>query len=248
MNRKKIAIAAGALVIALTGCGSVSEKGSATEVVGTDIQEVQEVQEVQEAESDAELKDAEAVYMDALGRYVRNQLGLDEYEKKIEEIGGIPVDAEYQSEHQIKGSMGLKYIYIRNDLHIERLSDEDIQLLNRSLDDTEDETADLVMEMVIRTFPACITPIEIKSEEDKDVQTIYDEYFTEQDEPRFVSVDSLVLNIATQSDYDETGEITDEEKDEEKEAELIKLAGQMEGDMEGLLGETPVRVFVDPVE
>ena len=80
------------------------------------------------------------------------------------------------------------------------------------------------------------------------MQTIYDEYFTEQDEPRFVSVDSLVLNIATQSDYDETGEITDEEKDEEKEAELIKLAGQMEEDMEGLLGETPVRVFVDPVE
>ena len=61
-------------------------------------------------------------------------------------------------------------------------------------------------------------------------------------------MDSLVLNIATQSDYDETGEITDEEKDEEKEAELIKLAGQMEEDMEGLLGETPVRVFVDPVE
>ena len=237
-NKSIIIILMGVLLMLSAGCGKSSTTVAVDEAkTGTEIA-VQENGEM----------DIEKIYMTALGNYIKEQLGLEEYDNKIAEIGCIPVDEEYKSENQKNGDMGLKYIYIRNELHLDRLADDDMELLKESVTSTEAEAQDLVMEMVVRTFENCISPLEIKSDEDKEVQTLYDEYITEQDNPRFVNMNSLVLQIATQSEYDENDEIVDEAKDAEKEEKLIELAGHMEEDMDGLLGEIPIRVFVDPVQ
>lgn len=234
--RMKVVFLLSALLLMFTGCAKADAKVTEAETGQKTL--TQENEEM----------DIEKVYMTALGNYIKEQLGLEEYDNKIAELGCIPVDEEYQTEYQKNANMGLKYIYIRNELHLERLSEEDMELLKESLTSTEEEAQDLVMEMVVRTFENCISPSEIKSEEDKAVQTMYDEYISDQGSPRMVNMNSLVLQIATQSDYDENDNIVDEELEISKEGKLIELARDMEEDMEGLLGEIPIRVFADPVQ
>ena len=195
-----------------------------------------------------EKMDVEMIYRRSLGNYLKEQLDLKEFDNRVAGLGCVPVDPEYRSEYQNKGDMGLTYIYLRNELHLERLSTEDMQLLEESIESTAEEAEDLVTEMVVRTFENCLSPFEIATEEDKKVQTMYDEYLSEQDNPRLVDMNSVVLQIATQAEYDDQDNIVDEDREEDKEKALIELAGQMENELDGLLGEIPIRVFVDPVQ
>jgi predicted small lipoprotein YifL len=187
---------------------------------------------------------AESIYMDALGNYLKEQLDLASYDKQIAEFGCIPVDIEEQSEHQKEKNMGLKYIYLRNEPHLDRLSDEDMALLTEAANGSS-INRQLITEMVVRTFEQVLSPREITSEEDRKVQTIYDDYLFDYNSPRMVDMNSVVLHIATQSDYDEQGNIIDEEKEDEKENALHALSERMEDEMDGLLGDNPVRVFID---
>lgn len=221
---------------------------SALCVTGCTKPDIVETDKPAEAAQGNEEMDAERIYMESLGNYLKEQLDLKLYDEQIAEFDCIPVDMEEQVEYQKDRNMGLRFIYLRNELHLERLSDEDRQLLAERMEDSSEDAQDLVTEMVVRTFEQCLSPRELTNEEDKAVQTIYDEYLNEYGTSRMVNMNSVVLQIATQSEYDEQDNILDDEKEAAKEKALLELAERMENEMEGLLGEVPIRVFVDPVQ
>lgn len=231
---KKTIFAIFAFLLILTACGGKAPAGSTGHTVPAKGQQTEESKDA----------DAESVYMEYLGNYLKEQLDLLSYDDQVAALGCIPVDAEEQSEHQKEKNMGLKFIYLRNEAHLERLSDEDMALLREAANGSS-INRQLITEMVIRTFEQVLSPREITSEEDRKVQTIYDDYLLDYNSPRMVDMNSVVLHIATQSDYDEQGNIVDDEKEAEKEEALVRLALQMEDEMEDLLGNSPVRVFID---
>ena len=189
--------------------------------------------------------ECENKYMELLGSYLKEQLELERYDKAVEELGCLPLDKEEQSEAQKRANMGLKYVYLRNDLHLERLAEEDVKILKESLGKEEGEEREKAMEVVVRTFPICTMPVLAEDEEEKNFTYVYDNTVDAQSGARNVTIDSLVLQIATQSEYDDAGEYVNPDKERKKREELYKLAEQMEFEMDGLLGEKPVRVIID---
>lgn len=223
-----------AFLLILTACGGKAPAGSTDPTVPAEGQQTEESKDA----------DAESIYMECLGSYLTEQLDLALYDDQVAALGCIPVDAEEQSEHQKEKNMGLKFLYLRNEAHLDRLSDNDMALLTEAANGSS-INRQLITEMVVRTFEQVLSPREITSEDDRKVQTIYDDYLFDYNSPRMVDMNSVVLHIATQSDYDDQGNIVDDEKEAEKKEALVRLALQMEDEMDGLLGKVPVRVFID---
>ena len=142
--------------------------------------------------------------------------------------------------------MGLSYIYLYNDFYFDRLTDEDRKALEEcKLTDEEEIPAELE-KIVLDTYRQVISPKTFSEDEDiEKMLTYYDEGALGNKGPRMVRIDSVVLGIATMADYDENGNMKDPDKEDEKEAALPGIAEDMEKQMEGSLGETPVCVIVD---
>ena len=96
-------------------------------------------------------------------------------------------------------------------------------------------------DMIQETFPRLITPREIRTEEDKKVETSYDYGFS----PTFVTMDSLVFGIGTMSEFDSEGNYVDWEHEKEKMESLEIFAKDMEQQLAGKLGNVPIRVLVE---
>ena len=77
-------------------------------------------------------------YKILLDRYLVNRLNLDVYDKSIDESGYkfIPIDSKGMDYYQYMSAMNLKYLYLRNNLYIEKLSKE---VINRLLSLTTEE-------------------------------------------------------------------------------------------------------------
>ena len=217
-----------------------AETGTAVEHVSGGLTESTEGEEKQE--ESAMLKKE---YIELLGEYLKEQLELPYYDDAVRELGCIEVEEEDRSEAQKRAGFGLKYLYIRNEAHIDRLSEEDLALLKEGLGKTEGDERDKAMEVVVRTFPACMSPMPITSETFKKQKYVYDNTLAAQDGSTAVTMDTLLIRIATQSEYDEEGEYVDEYNEAQKEKGLYELAERMESEMEGLLGDIPIRVQVD---
>ena len=83
-------------------------------------------------------------------KYLLSKVRLDEYDKKMEnsELLFVPIKPEKMDCYQATSSMGLKYIYLRNYLHVEKLSSSDINriisLSDNGLNQPSKELYDLI--------------------------------------------------------------------------------------------------------
>lgn len=101
----------------------------------------------------------QALYRAALEQYLMETLSLKEYDDRIaaSENRIIPREGERRNFYQKYSTMGLTYVYLRNNLPIERLEKEDLEILRDCLEtaDTQGVTEEL-MEMVQRTYPTVL--------------------------------------------------------------------------------------------
>lgn len=184
----------------------------------------------------------EEIYREVLSQYLLETLELEKYDEQLSnsEMGYIPNKGEDITEPQNRDRMVLKYIYLRNELHTERLSDEEVNILL-----TEAKNGNLYSdkskEVIINSFANVIPPKKFENEEDKKIETTYDMGMN----PDFVTMDSLVLMIGTMSEFDEEGNYVDLPHEEKKKEELVKFCNQMERNLEGRLGDVPVRVLLE---
>ena len=195
---------------------------------------------------EGEAMSAEELYRYGFERILVNQLGLAQFDEELKEQGYIPLPEEEQSDKQKQQNMGLSYIYLYNDFYFDRLTDEDRKALEEcKLTDEEEIPAELE-KIVLDTYRQVISPKTFSEDEDiEKMLTYYDEGALGNKGPRMVRIDSVVFGIATMADYDENGNMKDPDKEDEKEAALPGIAEDMEKQMEGSLGETPVCVIVD---
>ncbi|MDO4413724.1 MAG: hypothetical protein Q4C20_01460 [Erysipelotrichaceae bacterium] len=173
-----------------------------------------------------------SVYEKEVIKYLIEQLGLEQYDHELaeNEMKFIPAESE-------KVTAPLKYFCIMNEIHAERLSPDDREIIENA-----EENDERVTEIAVRTFADTISKFPINKPEDKQVLTYYsDKVFTK---PDFVTIDSLVIEIRTSCEYDNDGNIIDYNHEIAKEAALREIAKRMEAELEGSLGDVPIRIFV----
>lgn len=195
------------------------------------------------AMGDMEDGSVEAYYREGLKQYLLQELDLKEYDFMLEEseMNYIPKDEESKSDAQKAGDFGLKYLYLRNELHLERLNEADIEVLKAEMKKNGSNVSEEAMSVIKATYADVITPKEVITEEDKEVLTYYDSAIT----PEFVTMDSLVLKIGTMGEFDANGNYVNREHETEKKESLMEFAENMEMTLKGRLGETPIRVLVE---
>ena len=195
---------------------------------------------------EGETMSAEELYQYGFERILVNQLGLKEFDEELKEKGYLPVPEEEQTEKQKEQNMGLSCIYLYNDFYFDRLSEEDKKTLEEIQLTEEEEIPAELEKVVLDTYRQVVSRRAFSEDEDLDkLFTYYSEGALGNSKPRMVRIDSVVFGIATMADYDENGNMKDPDKEDEKEEALPGIAEDMEKQMEGSLGETPVCVIVD---
>lgn len=192
-------------------------------------------------ESTEEQSGMEEIYRTGLSQYLLEVLELEKYDKELVEsdMNYIPYhEGENRySEEQKRDRLGLTYIYLRNELHLDRLTEEETEILAKEVENTGTDTiSDEAMEVIVNTFPDVISSMEIKAPEDKEVMTSYD------NNTDFVEVNALVLKISTNDEFDENGNWVNKEHEVEKQRALREFSDRMESELNGKLGDVPIRV------
>ncbi len=184
----------------------------------------------------------EELYRIGLSRYLLDMLELEQLDKDLSksDMRYIPNEEEGKSESQKNDRLGLTYIYLRNELHLERLTQTQTELLQREAEHMEDDMISKdVMEMIVQTFADVIAYKPIENPEDEEIKTLYD------NNGDFVEINAIVLRIGTQSEFDENGSYVNKEHEADKQRELKNFSEQMEEQLKGKLGDIPIRVQRD---
>lgn len=180
------------------------------------------------------------VYKCGLMQYLSDMLMLEEYEKEMAEspLGFLPCPENEQSVYQKYGMTGFKYIYLRNNLYIEKLESDDLQILEECAE-KETYNSDTLLELAARTGR------EVLTNEDPTVnaETFYLIYENQVSGIKIALNNAVVLEIATASAFDENGNYISLGNEQKKDAAIIELRRQMLSEMDGIL-EMPVAIFI----
>lgn len=198
-------------------------------------------------EEQEEQTGVEEIYKTGLSQYLLEALDLEKYDKELLEsdMNYIPYyegarGANGKTEEQKRDKLGLTYIYLRNELHLDRLSEEETEILTKEAEKMDlDTISDEAMDVIINTFSDVVSSMEIKTPEDKEVMTFYD------NDTDFVEVNALVFKIGTNEEYDENGNLVNKEHEVEKQRALQEFSHRMESELNGKLGDIPIRIRRD---
>lgn len=183
----------------------------------------------------------EEIYREGLSQYLLETLELEHYDEMLadSEMNYIPNDSEHRNESQSIDCLGLTYIYLRNDIYTDRLTQEERSILLKEKD--SDSFSKETMDVIKRTYPDVIAAKKLETPEDRKIETSYDSKLSSD----FVTVDSLVLIIGTMSEFDENGNYVNQNHEKEKMDALEKFCEQMENALNGKLGDVPIRVLYE---
>lgn len=177
----------------------------------------------------------QSLYQKVLEEYLAQELDLEKIDKKIQKnshnFHPLEEDQQYYQRHSM---LDLNFIFLRNTIFIERLSQEDIGILLKYYDQNETEITDELRELVKRTYPYVLAPV--------DTQLYPDVYsFSYGAGPGEVfTMDTIVFGISITNPYDSTGENQLIDKEEYQEDYLYlkeKLVPTFIKELEGKLGE-----------
>lgn len=171
-------------------------------------------------------------------QYLMENLDIAKYDKELADnaLKFIPKPEKKQKIEQKFSSVGLKYIYLRNVIYIEKLTIEDLDLLRKSINSSEKDIFDKLNEMVKRTY---LDVIAINKEE-KNLKIIYDN-----DTVNKVPNNAIVFKISTYPEYNSAGEYVDDNNEKAKNKYIKDLKERMEKEFNGKLGNTPIFVIED---
>ena len=105
--------------------------------------------------------------------YIINKLNIKNYDKKIEEskLNFTAVSEENMDIYQYYSKDELKYFYLRNNIYINSLSDEEKEFLNKKVNDNNIKLDDETTKFIEDTFVKAI--YEGEKEENKVYSTLY---------------------------------------------------------------------------
>ena len=183
----------------------------------------------------------EKVYRIAFSKFLMEKLQLEKYDQELKEsnMRFIPRDEEHKDDAQKNDELGLDFFYIRNDVHIDRLTDEQKEILiSQSINEVLPEE---ILQLVEQTYVDVMGYKVIESAEDRNVKTTYDVAL----DPYFVTYDTILIKLATMREYDNDGNYIDLQHEKEKEKELKKYVDDMQKELQGKLGDTPIAIQLE---
>ena len=180
--------------------------------------------------------EVQAAYLSLLNHYLCEKVKLDRYQEVLDKSVYKFVENE-ETVYSKAGAFGRKNIFIRNNVYVERLSKEDLDILQEGMNNGEVNVTDELLAMIERTMENIIS---VRYEDsDKVFEAIYDMGVFQ---TNMAPSNALVFTISYDFEYDENGNIIDNEK-EDKKAELVEeLHKKMSDKMSKELG-IPVSVF-----
>mgnify|MGYP000847697887 FL=1 len=141
--------------------------------------------------------------------------------------------------YQFYDCLGLKFFYLRNNLHIERLSAGELETLKDSIIEKSPENEEAVSRLVESSWKNIISISEKGA--DKFI-AIYEMNLRGNKE---APGNALVFELATMSSFDENGNFTDFDKELEKDKWIFEYRNRIVPVLCEKAGDVPVRVFIE---
>lgn len=141
--------------------------------------------------------------------------------------------------YQFYDCLGLKFFYLRNNLHIERLSAGELETLKDSIIEKSPENEEAVSRLVESSWKNIISISEKGA--DKFI-AIYEMNLRGNKE---APGNALVFELATMSSFDENGNFTDFDKELEKDKWIFEYRNRIVPVLCEKTGDVPVRVFIE---
>lgn len=141
--------------------------------------------------------------------------------------------------YQFYDCLGLKFFYLRNNLHIERLSAGELETLKDSIIEKSPENEEAVSRLVESSWKNIISISEKGA--DKFI-AIYEMNLRGNKE---APGNALVFELATMSSFDENGNFTDFDKELEKDKWIFEYRNRIVPALCEMAGDVPVRVFIE---
>lgn len=177
------------------------------------------------------------VYRYIISRYLCSELEIEEIEKKLRDRNYCFLKTEEKkSFYQKYDKSGTDYFYLRNDVHVERLDENALSIIEEAYTDGSDEKLEAAAKVVVDSWknvlafiPGCEYSIEL-------FPTIHGE--------GIVPANALVYMLHTEANYDENGAIVDWDEDRKRLNVVYGLKSQLEKLWSEDI-EIPVKVIVE---
>lgn len=173
----------------------------------------------------------QAGYCAIFNAFLCDRVSLNEYQNCLD-ISELGFPKGSRTEYSEIGAFGRKNIYIRNSLYVERLSNEDIELILDAIDGETIRINDELLSLVERTWKEIVVVHLDQDANDEPYEIVYDE-----DGINKMSAfnDSLVLELAYSAEFDSAGNILNKENEQAKYKYATELADRMETEISSML-------------
>lgn len=232
---KKAALVSLAAILLLSGCGG---KALSNEIPASEDTAIPTSADALTTDgfTEDQLSYMREVYLQGVSTELRTELDLDFFEDALADESFVPCSVETRTDEQKAGDLGLRYFFLANEINLNVLNGADLQILSEAKDGLQAD----VLDVVYRTLPEVIIP---EGALPTDL-TYYGENVL-MGGPQMVSANSLVLKIVAQHSYDENGNPTESDGGAAAEEKMDAFVKEINEQLEGLLGDTPVVVSAD---
>lgn len=184
----------------------------------------------------------QAVYRANLDACLMNVLDLEDLDEELADssLDFVSRRAEEKNLYEKESTMGLAYIYQRNNLYIEYLSEEQLSLLRQSLESGRSLITDEIQKMVWETFREVIR---VRKPEDWEDETRFLYPETEGRKPKIPN-QALVLGISNAMEYGISGKLLPDRYRREKYEYLDRIKKEKEKEYSEILG-TEVYILIE---
>jgi hypothetical protein len=165
-------------------------------------------------------------YNIALSLFLEERLSIKKLDIELKSLDVIRVPKisfskidSTESYYQVISHLNSKYIYLRNNIRIERLESDDVELLKKS--DLENPTEKKeILEMISKTFMDVLS-VKFKDEEKETYNVVYHNNGKE-----IVTNNTIVFWLSYQEKFDDSGNYVNQKKENKKRKEVEKLVSK----------------------
>ena len=181
----------------------------------------------------------QAVYRANLDAYLREVLDIETLDEELRNsrLGFVSHKSGKQNLYERGSAMGLEFIYLRNNLYIEYLDEEQLSLLERRLETGKHPVTDEIKAMVTETFREIIRVRDPRDWEDRSSFL----YPGVQGQKPMIPNHALVLGIANDMEYDASGRLAPDAFRKEKYEFLDRIKKEKEREYSRITG---VKVYI----
>lgn len=164
----------------------------------------------------------QALYRYLFSMYLTAQSGISRLDSRLKERGYLKAGESNMDFYQKYDLMGLDYLYLRSFVHIERLTPEQIDLLERlARKQGGEQTLKDAVQMMEQTYKQVLA---VNSENPKQQFEIFPSVYGE----GIVKGEAILIGLKSMADYDGAGMIKDEDEDQRRVNTFYSVSKQLE--------------------